>query len=64
MREIVTGEDGKYRFIITSTLKTTENTLTILEDAKVGDYFVIICKVQEKAEAPMTRYAEFVIEIQ
>ncbi len=42
----------------------TSNTLTIPEDARSGDYFVVICRVKDRADAPMTRYAEFVIEIQ
>ena len=33
-----------------------------LKNAK-GDYIVVICRVQDENEAPMTRYAEFVIEV-
>lgn len=47
----------------TTTATATENTLTIPEDAEVGDYFVVICRVRDQSDAPMTRYAEFVIEI-
>ncbi len=47
----------------TTTADLTENTVTIPEDAESGDYFVVICRVQDESDAPMTRYAEFVIEI-
>ena len=47
----------------TTTATATENALTIPEDAQVGDYFVVICRVRDRSDAPMTRYAEFVIEI-
>jgi len=43
---------------------SSENAVTIPEDAMPGDYIVVICRVQDDSFAPMTRYAEFVIEIQ
>ena len=43
--------------------ETVNNSLTIPADAESGDYFVVICRAKDRADAPMTRYAEFVIEI-
>ena len=42
---------------------STEGSVTIPADAEAGDYIVVICRVQDENEAPMTRYAEFVIEV-
>lgn len=41
----------------------SSNTLSLPADAQSGDYFVVICRVRDQADAPMTRYAEFTIEV-
>ena len=40
---------------------TTE--FTVPADAKSGDVFVVNLEVRDRAERPMTRYAQYVIEI-
>ena len=46
-----------------SNTNRTSNTVVVPADAQKGDYIVVICRVQDENEAPMTRYAEFVIEV-
>ncbi len=54
----VESEEGE------TTAEVSENSVTIPSDAQSGDYFVVICRAKDKTDAPMTRYAEFVIEIE
>ncbi len=62
------GEERETLSVASEAGETTEtassNTVTIPQDAETGDYIVVICRVQDEADAPMTRYAEFVIEVQ
>ncbi|MCF0132728.1 MAG: hypothetical protein HUJ72_02565 [Blautia sp.] len=38
-----------------------QTSFTIPKDAQKGDYFTVILEVSDLSDAPMTRYAEFVI---
>jgi len=43
--------------------KTLTAKFTVPKDAKVGDYFNVLMQVQDKAERPMTRFAQFIITV-
>jgi hypothetical protein len=43
--------------------KTLTARFTVPRDAKVGDYFNVLMQVQDKAERPMTRFAQFIITV-
>ena len=39
-------------------------TFTLPSDAAAGDYFVVMLEVKDQADAPMTRFAQFVITVE
>lgn len=41
----------------------TSASVVIPEDAQAGDYFNVVCAVKDNADAPMTRYAQFIITV-
>jgi len=43
--------------------KTLTAKFTVPRDAEVGDYFNVLMQVQDKAERPMTRFAQFIITV-
>src|SRR6185436_4589880 len=43
--------------------KTLTTKFTVPRDAKPGDYFNVLMQVQDKAERPMTRFAQFIVTV-
>lgn len=59
------GEDGKQAdFTLPVEADGYAATFTVPADATAGDRFVINLEVQDEAERPMTRFAQFVITVE